>query len=264
MLPLPLNSTATELIQEELNELKAETQWLLNSEFDTLSMELKSEYQDRMPFYSQGETLVLSTPNSEILKGFVRLEGSNLVKVRSTDKVTMATDCVYPLDQIDLLHRETAILNDLIQHMTCPIDLNDGKKMISALMKQIDKVLSLFQPTAAQSFPKKSYDPKIFNPILNEQIAVEFNIENTDLVATIRVLKYHKTPPVRYRSLIYGWVEPPPVYPWLGRLAQVMETVQVHSAVPSLADLWNSLRSIRVLCAAYRDKLIAIDEASRS
>ncbi|KAI9595565.1 Rogdi leucine zipper containing protein-domain-containing protein [Syncephalis fuscata] len=279
MLPIPVNSTAAELIQDELEDLNAETDWLLNTEFDTLSMELKSECQDRVPFDSQGETLVLSTPNSENLKGFVRLKGSEIGKgdiaaiLSSVDRGQPIRTAFLQISlipysgnvyvMIATIHQQATLLEALIKKLSCPKSLEEGKKIMYTLIKQIDHVLVAFNPSPDLMFPKRPHHTESFDPPLSEQLAMEFYLDNTELVAVVRALKYHDTPPTRYRSLIYGWVEPPPVYPWNGRLVEVVETIQVHSPVPSLTNLWNSLRSIRTLCGAYREKITAIEEAIR-
>ncbi|RKP10239.1 Rogdi leucine zipper containing protein-domain-containing protein [Thamnocephalis sphaerospora] len=279
------------LLNEEFDGLVAE----LNREFDCFGSE-----RIRSVFYAQprvhavvlrlntcfayiaeddagkcaGETLALTTKSSEVLKGYVTLCGPQLTKgeIMATmpkhargypTHTIISAQQPYPMPQIADLKESIQVLRVVTESLAKPDSLDQGKEAARCLLDHLNNTMAILKPKEELLFPKQPSYEDSFEPALVDTLSIGFHLDADNLIAEVRALKFHATPPVRYRSLIHGWVEPPQVHTYNGRLAEVLDSIVVVSTVPSLKAIWASLCASHALSSAYREKLIAVQEAGR-
>nr|KAJ3421803.1 hypothetical protein HK105_002222 [Polyrhizophydium stewartii] len=244
-------------------------------------------------------TLVVSSPNSSVIKGFVTMNGAAITKgVRSSPlcfvvrrgadpdahhqditvrfahysrgspvKVSVNTSRPLILPQITLAHNCLVAALDILQHAKDPefedldmIVLQDALPRVGTFLCKARE--SLDAPAPVHLFPKREPDPKSFFPDLPEDLIVEFSTKAMSLTTTVYALSLHQQGiPLQFQNKLLGKFKPMKLGTYKGRDVEIIDHVTVESASPRLSEIYAAIDHAEALCRDTMAKLAAFDHS---
>ncbi|KAI8802315.1 RAVE subunit 2/Rogdi [Cladochytrium replicatum] len=281
-----------EIWEKEELALRAELDWLFANEVPAAMEELvellNAGLQACIPSGETGgaTTLAVSTPkfvpfrydpptlinisnitlSSDQLKGFVTVNGGNLVRadlnVKFTHynrgnpiKVSVAPTRPYPLPQIQTARNCFVVALDAVSSQPHPShSRRDLKELLSKLVllsKQAQEALATLDEK--YMFPNVECDPTSFTPEIAEDLVVQFSVHRTTIVASIVGLNLHAHGgvPLHVQSKILKGFKTMKIDKYKGRPVEILDEVTVESSSsPRLATCLNALSGIEMLAAS--------------
>ncbi|KAL2911144.1 hypothetical protein HK105_209392 [Polyrhizophydium stewartii] len=223
-------------------------------------------------------TLVVSSPNSSVIKGFVTMNGAAITKgditVRfahysrgSPVKVSVNTSRPLILPQITLAHNCLVAALDILQHAKDPefedldmIVLQDALPRVGTFLCKAREALDA--PAPVHLFPKREPDPKSFFPDLPEDLIVEFSTKAMSLTTTVYALSLHQQGiPLQFQNKLLGKFKPMKLGTYKGRDVEIIDHVTVESASPRLSEIYAAIDHAEALCRDTMAKLAAFDHS---
>ncbi|KAI9240401.1 MAG: hypothetical protein BYD32DRAFT_171405 [Podila humilis] len=167
----PFMSIEEELAEEE-RVLRAEQEWFLSSQVQPSLEAIQKALiacQDAAKLQDDTKgalTLAISSTNNDILKGFVTLSSSFIIKGAGV------VESNQPL----------------------PKDIKESTRPLKTLLELLQRHLragieAMAQPNKENLYPFRVCDPKIFSPALSEDFVIEFYIRDSQLVCAAYALQ---------------------------------------------------------------------------
>ncbi|RUS32002.1 hypothetical protein BC938DRAFT_476512 [Jimgerdemannia flammicorona] len=231
-------------------------------------------------------TLALSSVNNDSLKGYITINGSQIVKgVRfqlclylgmtppinynivilseltiklpnynrgNPFKTNLVASKPYPLDQAQHAKNYTLLALKALESYTQPYSKQDAVEATDILLKYVNWARSaLTHASVEKLFPYKVCDSSLFTPELPDDLVVEFFISDAFVVCSISALQYHASMPTTSAvAKLLGGPKPvnKVVYPFWAR----DETTSIVEFLHYSLQLSSSRNS------KYKDKYVVI------
>ncbi|KAI8909461.1 Rogdi leucine zipper containing protein-domain-containing protein [Powellomyces hirtus] len=203
-------------------------------------------------------TLAVTSTSSDLVKGFVTIDGTAIVKGELTLKLPHynrgnALKVAINPSQPAYLQQLITVQNYLVLAQQAFIRVPRSARNRAGLLKA-SKALSRVRE--ADTFPAKECDAKCFSPDLPEDLIVEFFVKHSSLMVSIRALNFQQQGiPLQIQSKILGKFRNMRIETYKGRPVEILDELTVGSASPRLVTLIRSLNTIAGLCEDMHMKL---------
>ncbi|KAJ3159474.1 hypothetical protein HDU86_001792 [Geranomyces michiganensis] len=262
--------------------MNAELKWLLESQTPLIVCEIETIIKNALHCCTGSldkgvqdvqanspSTLAVTSASSDLVKGFVTIDGTAIVKGELTLKlphynrgnaVKVTINSAQPPHLEQLRAAQYYLTLALQAFVTYPKSARDRTGLIklleriAAAIRKAQKRLSRFKEK--NGFPTTECDLKSFSPDLPEDLVIEFFVLQSTLMVSIRALNYPQQGiPLQIQSKILGKFRNVKLETYRGRPVEVLDELVVGSASPRLATLIRSLNTISGLCEDMQNKL---------
>ncbi|KAJ3186974.1 hypothetical protein HDU85_007012 [Gaertneriomyces sp. JEL0708] len=269
-------------LESEKSVVKKELQWMLHTRAPPLVAEIGTILQTGItcctptpPDASQAvraagsATLAITSANSDLLKGFVTVDGTAVVKGELNLKLPHynrgnAFKAVINPSNPPILEQVEEARNFLVlayqEFRSHPHATQDQEALmqllasISILAKKAKAALTKI--TESSVFPNKECDGKWFSPELPDDLVIEFHVIQASVVVSVFALNYHQPGiPLQIQSKILSKFKNMKLDTYKGRPVEVLDQLTVESASPRLATLARSIDTVDGLCEDLSLKL---------
>ncbi|KAJ3161884.1 hypothetical protein HDU88_007223 [Geranomyces variabilis] len=214
-------------------------------------------------------TLAVTSSSSDLVKGFITIDGTAIVKGELTLKlphynrgnaVKVTINSAQPPHLEQLRAAQYYLTLALQAFEKYPLSSRDQAGLsklldrIATATRKAQKTLSRYKEK--NGFPSKECDVKSFSPDLPEDLVIEFFVLQSTLMVSVRALNYPQQGiPLQIQSKILGKFRNVKLETYRGRPVEVLDEITVGSASPRLATLIRSLNTIGGLCEDMQNKL---------
>ncbi|KAI9324139.1 RAVE subunit 2/Rogdi [Zopfochytrium polystomum] len=218
-------------------------------------------------------TLAVSSLSSDTVKGFVTIDGFNIVKGdialklphynrSSAVKVTISPNKPYKLHQLQNVRNHLLAAHDAFS--TLDSSAYDAESLTMALKKILKESTAAMRclKAAADStvFPLKECDVKAFAPELPEDLIVEFYIEDSRLITSVYSLVLEPSsvvaiPLQQLQTRILSKFRTTKADTYKGRPVQVLDELTVESPFPVLEKIAESVTHASQQCSSILNLL---------
>ncbi|CAG8682990.1 12748_t:CDS:2, partial [Cetraspora pellucida] len=218
-------------------------------------------------------TLAISSNNSDVLKGFVTLDGSDIIKGELQIKfpnynrgnlIKLAVNTKKPYfieQQIDAQNYITLALDAL----ECSNNLNTKEKcyeLLDTVLKYISNARYILTCASEEKlFPYKICDPQMFSSKLPEDLVIQFHIEGPCIVVSVFALQFHSSAPQQKQGNILGSSKSTlkvcqiTISQYKDKYASILNEIVVKSLDPKLKKVMECLKKLESDCSAWRNKI---------
>ncbi|TPX67245.1 hypothetical protein SpCBS45565_g03931 [Spizellomyces sp. 'palustris'] len=279
-------------LSKEESVLRAELLWMLETQAPPLVAEVGTIIKTGLACCTPSSadagpnqrstasaTLAVTSANSDLLKGFVTIDGTAIIKGELTLKlphynrgnvIKLTINSANP----PILHQVQTARNYLLLALEAfesqPNAAHDRDSLlqllhrVSAIVKKAKA--ALVRIDESDIFPNKECDikllqlssmiPKVFAPDLPDDLVVEFHVIQSNLVVSVYALNFHQPGiPLQFQSKILGKFKNIKLDTYKGRPVEILDELTVESASPRLATLVRSIDTLDGLCEEMRIKL---------
>ncbi|KAI8822625.1 RAVE subunit 2/Rogdi [Fimicolochytrium jonesii] len=208
-------------------------------------------------------TLAITSANSDLVKGFLTIDGASVIKGDLTLKLPHynrgnAVKVTINPARPTFLRQVSSARNHLIASLDIILQLAEVRhvkreKLHSALRRVSKHMKSakagLCRVADADIFPVREGDATAFAPDLPEDLVVDLHVMQSNVVVSIYALNYHQSGiPLQIQSKILGKFRNLKLDTYKGKPVEILDTVTVESASPRLATLIRSIDTVEGLC----------------
>ncbi|KND04677.1 uncharacterized protein SPPG_00392 [Spizellomyces punctatus DAOM BR117] len=269
-------------LSKEESVLRAELLWMLETQAPPLVAEVGTIIKTGLACCTPSSadagpnqrstasaTLAVTSANSDLLKGFVTIDGTAIVKGELTLKlphynrgnvIKLTINSANP----PVLHQVQTARNYLLLALEAFESQPNAAHDRDSLMQLLNRVSAIVKKAKAalvridesDIFPNKECDIKVFAPDLPDDLVVEFHVIQSNLVVSVYALNFHQPGiPLQFQSKILGKFKNIKLDTYKGRPVEILDELTVESASPRLATLVRSIDTLDGLCEEMRIKL---------
>ncbi|KAF0457791.1 rave complex subunit rav2 [Gigaspora margarita] len=263
------------VIREEA-VLKKELEWLLDTQLPNALYNIKKilkkcETIMKSPEHDDSfgtSTLAISSNNSDVLKGFVTLDGSDIIKgelqVKFSNynrgnllKLTVNPKKPYFLEQLIDAQNHITLALDALECSNNLLTKERSYELLDTVLKNISNARFILTCANEEKlFPYKICDPQMFSSKLPEDLAVQFHIEGSYIVVSVYALQYHSSAPQQKHGNILGSSKSPlKVCQYKDKYVSVLNEIVVKSLDPKLESVMECLKKLESNCSAWKNKI---------
>ncbi|RUS32003.1 hypothetical protein BC938DRAFT_476512 [Jimgerdemannia flammicorona] len=265
------------VLAREMKSLDAELAWLLTVDLPPTLANICTELTRCVKASASGAqdpntkpgTLALSSVNNDSLKGYITINGSQIVKGELTIKLpnynrgnpfktNLVASKPYPLDQAQHAKNYTLLALKALESYTQPYSKQDAVEATDILLKYVNWARSaLTHASVEKLFPYKVCDSSLFTPELPDDLVVEFFISDAFVVCSISALQYHASMPTTsaVAKLLGGPKPVNKVVKYKDKYVVIVDEIVIDSKSPTLVDMLAALKSVEDACRQFRTKL---------
>ncbi|CAG8481790.1 8246_t:CDS:10 [Acaulospora morrowiae] len=270
------NGEKQDMFQKEEDVLARELEWLLVSQLPNAFYDLKKGLKKCETIMKSPEhddslgtsTLVISSNNSDSLKGYITLDGSDIIKGElqvkfpnynrgNLIKLTIHSKKPYFIEQlVDAQNYITLALNALeCSSQACAKE--SASELLGNVLEYISHSRSALNYVSQEKlFPYKICDPQMFSSNLPEDLVVQFHVEGSYIVNSVYALQFHSSLPQQKNGGILGThKQPSKVCQYKDKYVSILGEVSVKSPDPKLAEVMESLKKLERDCLAWKSKI---------
>ncbi|RHZ89729.1 hypothetical protein Glove_11g32 [Diversispora epigaea] len=259
-------------LQKEEIILAKELKWLLETQLPNALDDLKKGLKKceaimKSPEHDETSTLAISSTNSDALKGYITLDGSDIIKGELQAKLPNYNRG--NLVKLIINSKKPYFIEQLIDaqnYITLALDvLKDSNKVYTKenaleLLETVFKYLStsrsvLNYANQEKLFPYKICDPQMFSSNLPEDLVIQFHVEGSFIVNSIYALQFHKSSHPKHGILGTSKQPPPKVFQYKDKYVCILDEVFVKSLDPKLAEVMECLSRLERDCLSWKGKI---------
>ncbi|CAH1768363.1 1316_t:CDS:10, partial [Entrophospora sp. SA101] len=267
-----MSHSENHILQKERDILAKELDWLLNSQIPGLleslnkglkKCELLIKSPENYDFLSTS-TLAISSINTDTLKGFVTLDGSDIIKGElqiklpsynrgNFIKVTINSNKSYFIEQLGDAQNYIALALDELNTSKRTSTKENACQLLEKIFKYIQNShVSLNHTNEERLFPYKICDSRIFNS-LPEDLVVQFHVEGSYIITSVYLLQYHLSlPQQKHGSLLGISKQSPKVCKYKDKYVSILDEVVVKSLDPKLEELMENIKKLEKECLSWK------------
>ncbi|CAG8635013.1 3789_t:CDS:10, partial [Ambispora leptoticha] len=253
------------ILQKELDTLTRETEWLLNSQIPNVVLDLKRGLKVNNPDntnknldseFSGNSTLAISSNNNDSLKGYVTLNGSEIIKgelqikLHNYNRGNLIKFSISPLkpffvEQIGDAQNYIKVALDTLDSTHEPFTKLSAIEMFETTLKYITNSRNAFiNINEEKNFPYKTCDAQMFDSSLPEGIAIDFRIEGFEIVTSVYAFQFQAgatTTPTTTKLVQLGGIlgthkQPHKLCKYKDKLTTILDEIMVKSLDPRLEE----------------------------
>ncbi|KAJ3015134.1 hypothetical protein HKX48_004755 [Thoreauomyces humboldtii] len=286
VVPIPVLQQQSQSQPQQLSEdafMKAELKWLLESQTPPLVGEIETIIKTAMgcctgatdsgflsPRENSSATLAVTSASSDLVKGFITIDGTAIVKGELTLKlphynrgnpVKVTINSARPVFLQQLVKARNYLITALQAFYAFPRASRDRDGLLQ-LLRQVSSAVNQWLPRSV--IPKimnaqvlEIFAPvQVFSPDLPEDLIVEFHVMHSSLLVSVKALNYHQQGiPLQIQSKILGKFRNIKLDTYKGRPVELLDEVTVESASPRLTTLMRSIKTAGGLCEDLINKI---------
>ncbi|CAI2164049.1 10831_t:CDS:2, partial [Funneliformis geosporum] len=199
------------MFQKEQETLARELDWLLVSQLPTALSEIKKGLKKCEAIMKSPEhddslgtsTLAISSNNSDSLKGYITLDGSDIIKgelsVKLSNyhrgnliKLNINSKKPYFIEQLVDAQNYLTLALDSLENTNKDLTKESARELLDSVLIYILSSRSVLVCAHEEKlFPYKICDPQMFGTAIPEELVIQFHVEGSNVISSVYGLQYH-------------------------------------------------------------------------
>ncbi|RGB36640.1 RAVE subunit 2/Rogdi [Rhizophagus diaphanus] len=265
------------IFQKEQEILVKELDWLLISQLPNALYEIKKGLKKCETIMKSPEhddslgtsTLPISSNNNDFLKGFITLDGSDVIKgelsVKLSNynrgnliKLTINPKKPYFIEQLVDAQNYLTLALDALERTSKDLTKESARELLDSVLIYIISSRSVLVCAHEEKlFPYKICDPQMFGTVIPEDLIIQFHVEGSNVVCSVYGLQYHSSLPSQKKTggLLGTAKSSSNIWKYKDKYASVLDKVIVKSRDPKLEEVMEGLEKLERECLAWKGKI---------
>ncbi|KAJ3289726.1 hypothetical protein BCR33DRAFT_857096 [Rhizoclosmatium globosum] len=265
------------------SDAQIEFEWILRHRLPDILSRILEHLNNSLQVSAKDkkQTLAVTAPNNDMVKGVVTLDGSALVKGElnlklphynrsQALKVSLSPSIIYPLHQLESFRHCLHLAVSQVEAMQSMLLEDDGAGGVECtwIVNQFLAVQKIVQEGVKilcvvdeeKLFPIREGDGKFFAPELAEDLIVEFYMAGmSSLAISIYAIAYHQNGiPLQIQSQIMSRFKNTKIETYKGKPIEILDEVYLESKIPNFAGLEKEVQGAIGLCESVVGLLEAL------
>ncbi|RIA83204.1 Rogdi leucine zipper containing protein [Glomus cerebriforme] len=209
-----------------------------------------------------------ATANNDFLKGFITLDGSDIIKgelsVKLSSynrgnliKITINTKKPYFIEQLVDAQNYLTLALDALDRTSKDLTKESARELLDSVLIYIISSRSVLVCAHEEKlFPYKICDPQMFGTAIPEDLVIQFHVEGSSIVCSVYGLQYHSSLPSQKKNGgLLGTSKSSKICKYKDKYASILDEVIVKSHDPKLEEVMEGLEKLERECLAWKGKI---------